>query len=99
MSQRTTEKARINVSIPPRRRAELAQALAYLHAQHANPFVQQAPLVVDSLIGYAQILQELQRLFPDLKVGNGSLPSNLVEAIRSAASGERCENEGTTEQP
>ena len=51
----------ISVSIPPKKQAEFYDALATLKRHHEDPFIQQAPLIVETIIEAARrIRQEAQ---------------------------------------
>lgn len=53
----------VSVSIPPKKQAEFYEALAALKRHHKDPFIQQAPLIVETIIEAAQrIQQEAERL-------------------------------------
>ncbi len=47
----------ISVSIPPGKRAAFFDALTILQRHHENPFIQQAPLIVETIIEAAQRIQ------------------------------------------
>ena len=52
----------VSVSVPPKRQAEFYDALATLKRHHEDPFIQQAPLIVETIIEAAQrLLQESER--------------------------------------
>lgn len=52
------EKGRVvSVSVPPGRRAAFDAALASLKRHHENPFIQAAPLIVETIIEAARRLQ------------------------------------------
>jgi hypothetical protein len=44
----------VSVSIPPKKQAEFYNALATLKRHHKDPFIQQAPLIVETIIEAAQ---------------------------------------------
>ncbi len=44
----------VSVSIPPKKQAEFYDALATLKRHHEDPFIQQAPLIVETIIEAAQ---------------------------------------------
>ena len=51
----------VSVSIPPKKQAEFYHALATLKRHHEDPFIQQAPLIVETIIEAARrIRQEAQ---------------------------------------
>jgi hypothetical protein len=51
----------VSVSIPPKKQAEFYDALATLKRHHEDPFIQQAPLIVETIIEAARrIRQEAQ---------------------------------------
>ncbi len=47
----------VSVSIPPKKQAEFYEALAALKRHHEDPFIQQAPLIVETIIEAAQRIQ------------------------------------------
>ncbi len=51
-------KAVVSVSIPPHKRDEFYQALATLKTHHSDPFIQVAPLIVETVIDAANRLQQ-----------------------------------------
>jgi hypothetical protein len=51
-------KAVVSVSIPPHKRDEFYQALATLKTHHPDPFIQVAPLIVETVIDAANRLQQ-----------------------------------------
>jgi len=51
-------KAVVSVSIPPHRRDEFYQALATLKTHYPDPFIQVAPLIVETVIDAAKRLQQ-----------------------------------------
>lgn len=51
----------ISVSLPPGKRAEFFNALAKLQRNHKNPFIQAAPLLVDTIIEAAKGIQAEER--------------------------------------
>ena len=51
-------KAVVSVSIPPHKRDEFYQALATLKTYHPDPFIQVAPLIVETVIAAAERLQQ-----------------------------------------
>lgn len=52
----------VSVSIPPKKQAEFYHALATLKRHHEDPFIQQAPLIVETIIEAARrLLQEAER--------------------------------------
>ena len=51
----------VSVSIPPKKQAEFYNALATLKRHHEDPFIQQAPLIVETIIEAARrLLQETE---------------------------------------
>jgi hypothetical protein len=44
----------VSVSIPPKKQAEFYEALATLKRHHEDPFIQQAPLIVETIIEAAK---------------------------------------------
>lgn len=55
--QEKQEKGRVvSVSVPPSRRAEFDAALAFLKRHHEDPFIQAAPLIVETIIEAAKRL-------------------------------------------
>jgi hypothetical protein len=48
----------VSVSIPPKKQAEFYDALATLKRHHEDPFIQQAPLIVETIIEAARRLRE-----------------------------------------
>jgi hypothetical protein len=58
-------KAVVSVSIPPHKRDEFYRALATLKTHHSDPFIQVAPLIVETVIDAASRLQ--QSLEPEVK--------------------------------
>jgi hypothetical protein len=48
----------ISVSIPPGKRAAFFDALAVLKQHNEDPFIQQAPLIVETIIKAAQRIQQ-----------------------------------------
>jgi len=53
--QERQEKGRVvSVSVPPSRRAEFDAALATLKRHHEDPFIQAAPLIVETIIEAAR---------------------------------------------
>jgi hypothetical protein len=48
----------ISVSIPPGKRAAFFHALAILQRHHEDPFIQQAPLIVETIIEAARRIQQ-----------------------------------------
>lgn len=47
----------VSVSVPPSRRAAFDDALATLKRHHKDPFIQAAPLIVETLIEAARRVQ------------------------------------------
>jgi hypothetical protein len=53
----------VSVSVPPKRQNEFTEALATLKRHHKDPFIQQAPLIVETVIKAArQIEQETKQV-------------------------------------
>jgi len=48
----------VSVSVPPRRQAEFTEALATLKRHHKDPFIQQAPLIVETIIEAARRIEQ-----------------------------------------
>jgi len=48
----------VSVSIPPKKQAEFTEALATLKRHHKDPFIQQAPLIVETIIEAARRIQQ-----------------------------------------
>jgi hypothetical protein len=48
----------VSVSVPPKRQAEFYDALATLKRHHEDPFIQQAPLIVETIIEAARRLRQ-----------------------------------------
>ena len=48
----------VSVSIPPKKQAEFFAALAALKRHHDDPLIQQAPLIVETIIEAAQRIQQ-----------------------------------------
>jgi hypothetical protein len=48
----------VSVSIPPKKQAEFYDALATLKRHHEDPFIQQAPLIVETIIGAARRIRQ-----------------------------------------
>lgn len=48
----------VSVSIPPGKRAAFFNALAILQRHHTNPFIQAAPLIVETIIEAAQRIEQ-----------------------------------------
>lgn len=48
----------VSVSIPPKKQAEFYEALAALKRHHEDPFIQQAPLIVETIIEAARRIQQ-----------------------------------------
>src|SRR5712692_3919916 len=48
----------VSVSIPPKKQAEFYEALATLKRHHEDPFIQQAPLIVETIIEAARRIQQ-----------------------------------------
>jgi hypothetical protein len=44
----------VSVSIPPKKQAEFYEALVTLKRHHEDPFIQQAPLIVETIIEAAK---------------------------------------------
>lgn len=47
----------VSVSVPPGKRAEFDDALATLKRHHKDPFIQAAPLIVETIIEAARRIQ------------------------------------------
>ena len=47
----------VSVSVPPGKRAEFFNALAKLQRKHKDPFIQAAPLIVETVIEAAKHIQ------------------------------------------
>ena len=47
----------VSVSVPPSKREEFDAALATLKRQHKDPFIQAAPLIVETIIEAARRIQ------------------------------------------
>ena len=47
----------VSVSVPPGRRVEFDEALATLKRHHKDPFIQVAPLIVETIIDAARSVQ------------------------------------------
>lgn len=47
----------VSVSVPPSKRAEFDDALATLKRHHKDPFIQAAPLIVETIIEAARRIQ------------------------------------------
>jgi hypothetical protein len=53
----------VSVSVPPKRQNEFTKVLATLKRHHKDPFIQQAPLIVETVIKAArQIEQETKQV-------------------------------------
>jgi hypothetical protein len=48
----------VSVSIPPKKQAEFYNALVTLKRHHEDPFIQQAPLIVETIIEAARRLRQ-----------------------------------------
>jgi hypothetical protein len=48
----------VSVSIPPTKQAEFYDALATLKRHHEDPFIQQAPLIVETIIEAARRIRQ-----------------------------------------
>jgi hypothetical protein len=48
----------VSVSVPPKRQAEFYDALVTLKRHHEDPFIQQAPLIVETIIEAARRLRQ-----------------------------------------
>jgi hypothetical protein len=48
----------VSVSVPPKKQAEFYDALATLKRHHQDPFIQQAPLIVETIIEAAKRIQQ-----------------------------------------
>ncbi len=48
----------VSVSIPPKKQAAFYEALAALKRHHEDPFIQQAPLIVETIIEAARRIQQ-----------------------------------------
>jgi hypothetical protein len=51
----------VSVSVPPKKQAEFSEALATLKRHHKDPFIQQAPLIVETIIEAAKRIQQETR--------------------------------------
>ena len=56
--QKSTHPKVVSVSIPPRKQAEFYDALVVLKRHHEDPFIQQAPLIVETIIEAARRIQQ-----------------------------------------
>ncbi|HLX40499.1 MAG TPA: hypothetical protein VKR42_08200 [Ktedonobacteraceae bacterium] len=56
--QKSTYPKVVSVSIPPRKQAEFYNALAILKRHHEDLFIQQAPLIVETIIEAARRIQQ-----------------------------------------
>lgn len=55
----------VSVSVPPKKQAEFYDALAALKRHHEDPFIQAAPLIVETIIEAARrIRQETEKEKP-----------------------------------
>lgn len=48
----------VSVSVPPKKQAEFAEALAILKRHHKDLFIQQAPLIVETIIEAARRIEQ-----------------------------------------
>lgn len=48
----------VSVSVPPKKQAEFTEALATLKRHHKDPFIQQAPLIVETVIEAARRIEQ-----------------------------------------